>query len=1320
MIYRLYVERREAYRQQANALLSELKNLLNIKNLENLRILERYDIENINAEDLERCKFAVFADPCIDVIVDELADLAELKILAAPVRGGGSAADGGVNANRILGVEYLPGQFDARADAASQCIALLLNTELEAAHYEDNEGQSETESMLIRDPGVRTARVYLFYGAISAEDFNLIKKHLINPVESREAELNKLPESLSLDAPEAQDVKILDNFINLNDSELESLIKEYALAMNLDDLKCCVNYFKSENRNPSMTELKVLDTYWSDHCRHTTFMTKLDNFEFEGDFEAAHYEVNEGRSETESTLINGSRVRDPGDERVNKAYKRYLNLRKELNRDDKAVSLMDMATIGAKALKARGLLNDLDESDEINACTVKIKVNGEPWLLLFKNETHNHPTEIEPFGGAATCIGGAIRDPLSGRGYVYQAMRLTGAADPRVEINKTLKGKLPQRTITIKAAEGYSSYGNQIGIPTGIVDEIYHENYAAKRMEVGAVIAAAPERNVRRETPKPGDLVLLIGGRTGRDGCGGATGSSRAHNLNSLETCGAEVQKGNAPEERKLQRLFRNYNFAKLIKRCNDFGAGGVSVAIGELADGLKINLDAVPLKYSGLDGTEIAISESQERMAVVIAKEDLEQALKLAESEDLSAVLVAEVTDNNRVIMTWRGKEILNLSREFIASNGAERHASVKIKNNKAVCNAEEVKNFKDNLIKVLQDLNVCSKRGLAERFDSSIGANSVLIPFGGVRQRTPAQAMAAKIPVLNSDTGTCSVMSWGFDPFISSKSQYNGAYLAVIESICKLAATGADLSKCWLSFQEYFGRVDDKPERWGRVAAALLGALDAQLDLGVAAIGGKDSMSGSFNLEDNKVLDVPPTLISFAVSLSDINKIISPEFKRANSRVVLLSPVYDADNLPVKNSMLELLKFIDKLNLEHKILAAAVPTFGGIAAMIFKMCLGNKLGFNFNLNNLNLFADHTRGNFIVELENNLELDLPESINCVELGRTLKDFEIRHDADIIKISELEEIYDNVLEEIFPVKVKAQANNNLDLKLNSSLKVKAARPVVKAARPGFLIPVFPGTNCEYESARAVDNAGGEAEIFVVKTLTPDLMRESVKEFALKLNKSQALFLPGGFSNGDEPDGSGKFIAIFLRNNIIREAVQDLLDNRGGLICGICNGFQALIKTGLLPFGRIAEPEELNENSASLTFNVIGRHQAKLIRSKIINNNSPWLSDFEIGDVNIIPVSHGEGRFICGQELLNNLALNGQIAAQYVDANNNASQDVNYNPNGSINAVECITSPDGRILGRMGHAERVFNGLYKNAGESIKGASMFSSAVKFFK
>ncbi|MBR1603880.1 MAG: phosphoribosylformylglycinamidine synthase [Synergistaceae bacterium] len=1245
MIDRVYVERRDGFRQQAEALLDELRNLLNIKNLENVRILERYDIEDVKAADLERCKHAVFADPCIDIIVEGLD----------------------AKADRILGVEYLPGQFDQRADAASQCIALLLDCDR---------------------PNVRTARIYLFYGEISDEEFNLIKQHLINPVECCEAELNKISESLSLDAPAAGDVKILNNFINLDDNALEKLIKDYGLAMNLDDLICCRDYFKSEHRNPSMTELKVLDTYWSDHCRHTTFMTQLDNFEC-------------------------------SDERVSAAYNRYLALRRELKRDDKPITLMDMATIGAKALKARGLLKDLDESDEINACTVRIEVNNEPWLLLFKNETHNHPTEIEPFGGAATCIGGAIRDPLSGRGYVYQAMRLTGAADPRTPLDKTLSGKLPQRTITIKAAEGYSSYGNQIGIPTGIVDEIYHENYAAKRMEVGAVIAAVPERNVRREVPKPGDLVLLIGGKTGRDGCGGATGSSRAHNLSSLETCGAEVQKGNAPMERKLQRLFRNPEFSRLIKRCNDFGAGGVSVAIGELADGLKINLDAVPLKYSGLDGTEIAISESQERMAVVIDKNDLDLAVNLALSEDLDASLVAEVTGDNRVVMTWRNKEILNLSREFISSSGAVRHVNIKINDIKEIDNKpEEVKNFSAKLREVLADLNVCSKRGLAERFDSSVGANSVLIPFGGVRQRTPAQVMAAKLPVLNSNTNICSLMAWGFDPFISSKSPYDGAYLAVIESISKLAAAGADLSKCWLSFQEYFGRVDDKPERWGLPAAALLGALDAQLDLGIAAIGGKDSMSGSFNL-NNQILDVPPTLISFAVSLSNSDNVISPEFKRENSRVVLLRPEYN-NKIPDKNSMLALLRFINKLNSEHKILAAATPVFGGIAAMVFKMCLGNNLGFEFNKDlDLNLFGND-RGSFILELEDDAELELFKNINCVELGHVIKAPELVYQDESLKLAELEEIYENVLEKIFPVKIKEVKEVKEQVKFAGSLKIKAARPVIKFSRPRFLIPVFPGTNCEYESAKSVTEAGGEAEIFVIKTLTPELMQASAREFAAKLNNSQALFLPGGFSNGDEPDGSGKFIAIFLRSPVIREAVQRLLDDRQGLICGICNGFQALIKTGLLPFGRIVESDELNENSASLTFNIIGRHQAKLIRSKVINNASPWLSDFNIGDVSIMPISHGEGRFICGCELLNKLALNGQIAAQYVDMNGSAAMDVNDNPNGSIAAIECITSPDGRILGRMGHAERVFKGLYKNAGENMGGASMFSSAVKFFK
>lgn len=1275
MIHRIYVEKRENFNNKADALCRELKNLLNIKNLEKLKILERYDIEGINEKELERCKNTVFADPCTDIIVEEIEKI-------------------DLNADRTLAVEYLPGQYDQRADAASQCISLLLECER---------------------PNIKTAKIYLFYGEISDNEFNLIKKHLINPVECREVLLTKIPETLSLNSPAPDDVIILEKFIKFDNDELKNLIKKYGLAMSLEDLLCCQDYFKnSERRDPTLTEIKVLDTYWSDHCRHTTFLTHIDNFECD-------------------------------DKKINAAYQRYLKLRDELKRSDKPKTLMDMATIGAKILKSRGKLQDLVESDEINACTVRIKVNDEPWLLLFKNETHNHPTEIEPFGGAATCIGGAIRDPLSGRGYVYQAMRLTGAADPRTPLEKTLPGKLPQRTIVTSAAEGYSSYGNQIGIPTGIVDEIYHDGYVAKRMEVGAVIAAVPESNVRRERPSfiNRDCVLLIGGRTGRDGCGGATGSSRAHNLNSLDTCGAEVQKGNAPEERKLQRLFRNPEFSRLIKRCNDFGAGGVSVAVGELADGLKINLDAVPLKYSGLDGTEIAISESQERMAVVVSKDDAALAVKLAESEDIAASFVAEVTNdnsnnsdnsNNRMIMTWRGKVIVNLSRDFIASNGAERHINIKIKNKNFIAENErneKINSFAEKLKNVLADLNVCSKRGLAERFDSSVGANSVLIPFGGARQRTPTQAMAAKIPVLNGETDTCSLMAWGFDPFISSKSQYDGAYLAVIESICKLAATGADLNKCWLSFQEYFGRPDNNPERWGFTAAALLGALDAQIDLEIAAIGGKDSMSGTFELE-GKRLDVPPTLISFAVAIGSAKDIISPEFKRAGSRVILLSPVFN-EKIPEKNSMRELLKFVSNLILDKKALAASTPVFGGAAAMIFKMCIGNNLGFEFLNLNLDLF-NNSRGTFIIELDSECEINLPENINCAELGRTIKNPEILYNGEILKLSELEEIYDNVLENIYPMKIKVKAPedgkdnkinkiiiNNLNLTQHECHILSA--PVIKSSRPKFIIPVFPGTNCEYESAKAVNSAGGEAEIFVIKTLTPEAMKSSAKEFASKLDQSQALFLPGGFSNGDEPDGSGKFIAIFLRSPVIRDAVQRLLDERGGLICGICNGFQALVKTGLLPFGRIVDvnTKELNENSAALTFNTIGRHQAKLIRSKIIANNSPWLNNSKIGDVYIMPISHGEGRFTCGDAMLKKLFKNGQVAAQYVDMDNNATMDVQYNPSGSLAAIECLTSPDGRILGRMGHAERIFSGLYKNSGfENINDTGMFKSAVKFFK
>ncbi|MCR4818474.1 MAG: phosphoribosylformylglycinamidine synthase [Fretibacterium sp.] len=1246
MVHRLYVERRPAFAQEAVSLCSELRTLLGLDGLERVRIINRYDVEGLDDGALDACRASVFADPCTDTLLDQLPD----------------------DAARVLAAEYLPGQYDQRADAAEQCIGLLT-------------GQR---------PVVRTARVYLFFGAVSDEEFAAVKKHLINPVECREAQLGEY-ETLNIPCPEPGDVPVLEGFCGRDAAGLEALCAELGLAMSVNDLRCCQDHFKQEGRDPTLTELRVLDTYWSDHCRHTTFLTAIDSIDFE-------------------------------DERVRAAYDRYLALREELGRSDKPITLMDMATIGAKVLKKRGELPDLVESEEVNACTVRVPVDvtegegsvkTEPWLLLFKNETHNHPTEIEPFGGAATCIGGAIRDPLSGRGYVYQALRVTGAADPRKPISETLPGKLPQRVITTRAAAGYSSYGNQIGVPTGLVDEIYHEGYAAKRMEVGAVVAAVPEANVRRECPEPGDRVLLLGGRTGRDGCGGATGSSRAHNAHSLETCGAEVQKGNAPEERKLQRLFRNPNFSLKVKRCNDFGAGGVSVAVGELADGLDIDLDAVPLKYAGLSGTEIAISESQERMAVVVAEADVAEVLRLAEEEDIAATVVARVTDSGRMRMSWRGKNIVDIPRSFIQSNGAERHTAVTVSRPKEYAPSLP-SNFAEGLRVAMSDLNVCSKRGLGERFDSTVGANSVLIPFGGLYQRTPAQATAMKFPLTHGETNACSIMTWGFDPFISSASPYEGAYLAVVESLCRLAAAGADLKKCWLSFQEYFGKPGNDPRRWGLPAAALLGALDAQMDLGVAAIGGKDSMSGSF-----EALDVPPTLISFGVGLAAAERVVSPGVKGLNSRVVLLRPHYNG-TLPEAGSMRSLLGYIQTLIASSEVLSAATPTFGGAAAMLFKMCLGKGVGFEFNedVSRADLFGG-SRGSFILEVFNITELDVPEDVELIDLGYTREDSVISRHGNAVKMSELEELYEGALEEIFPVDTPSETPLYQSLPAAREDLPKASRPPVGAARPRFLIPVFPGTNCEYESVRAIERAGGEAELFVVRTLTPEAMRSSAERFAEDLAKAQALFLPGGFSNGDEPDGSGKFIAIFLRSPSVRSAVGQLLDERGGLACGICNGFQALVRTGLLPFGRIVDTEELNEGSAALTFNTIGRHQSKLVHVRILSNRSPWLSRTKIGEVYVVPVSHGEGRFICDESLLNQMAEAGQVAAQYVDLTGQPTMNVQYNPNGSLSAIECLTSPDGRVLGRMGHAERVGGSLYRNAVGACD-MGMFEAAVEFLK
>ena len=1210
MVHRLFTARKDKDNPEAQSLLQELRNISGLEGLSRITVYNRYDIQGLSLSQLNTCRYSVFAEPFTDIVFDTLPQ----------------------DSDYVLAVEYLPGQYDQRADAAEQCIMLL------------------TGMRSI----VRTAKIYLFYGNITNHE--ALRKFFINPVEAREAQLAEYS-SLEMNYPVPEDVKTVQDYSSL-----------HGLAMSPEDLECIRQYFASEGRLPTQTEINVLDTYWSDHCRHTTFLTEIDSAEIH-------------------------------DERVKAAYESYLAVRRTLGRSDKPITLMDIATIGAKYLRKKGLLPDLVISDENNACTVRMTIDAKNWLLLFKNETHNHPTEIEPFGGAATCIGGAIRDPLSGRAYVYQAMRITGASDPS---QPAIPGKLPQRTIITKSAQGYSSYGNQIGLPTGLVDEIYHPGYTAKRLEVGAVIAAVPEENVIRETPQAGDVVFLLGGRTGRDGIGGATGSSVSHTASSLDTCGAEVQKGNAPEERKLQRLFRNPEFSRLVKKCNDFGAGGVSVAVGELAGGLDIDLEAVPLKYAGLDGTEIAVSESQERMAVVVSRENVDEVKRLALSENVEAAVIARVNDSGRMRMTWRGKEIVNLSREFIDSNGAPRHIRVNVKPSAGSC-AGTLK-FPD----VLGRLNVCSKQGLAERFDSTVGANSVLMPFGGKYQRTPSQVMAAKIPGAEGDT--CSLMSWGFDPYISERSPFDGAYCAVVESLCKVIAGGGNLRKCWLTLQEYFGKPGNDAQRWGKPFSALLGALKAQLDFGVAAIGGKDSMSGSFSTQDGENLDVPPTLISFAVSLADVKSVLSPEFKRAGSRVVLLSPEYDADGFfvrPDKDSLLKIFSLIEGLNAEGKVLACATPAGGGVMAQVFKMCIGNNLGFEFTGD---IPDDERRGRFVVEVAG----EAADYEGLPELGRVLDEPVIIVDGERFSLEECRKVYDAALSGVFPVSAEVSADiPSVDVR-DGLPEASYSLPAVRS--PRFLIPVFPGTNCEYETARAIERAGGRAEIFVVKTLTPELMRESSEQFANALRASQALMLPGGFSNGDEPDGSGKFIAIFLRSPVVREALEELINDREGLVCGICNGFQALVKTGLLPFGRICEPEELK---AALTFNAIGRHQSRIIRSRVITNNSPWLRKYRVGDVLSMPVSHGEGRFVCSEELFCELMRNGQVAGQYADLDGNVSMKISDNPSGSSYAVECLTSPDGRILGRMGHAERVGEGLYVNVPGKYD-LRFFEGACEYFR
>ena len=1228
MVYRIFVEKKKELAHEAKALRSELRNLLGIKSLNDVRILNRYDVENISEKLYGEAVRTVFSEPQLDIVTDEL--MAE-------------------NAT-VFAVEYLPGQFDQRADSAEQCIQIISCGER---------------------PTIRTARVYVLTGELTADEIAEIKRYVINPVEAREASLEK-PETLRVQYEIPTEVAVLEGFCELDDEGLAAFIKQYGLAMDLDDIRFTRGYFLSEKRDPTITEIRMIDTYWSDHCRHTTFLTTIDSVRFE-------------------------------DALLQKAYDTYLATRLSLNRT-KPQNLMDIATLAGRYLKANGRLDKLDESEEINACTVKmeIEVDGvkEPWLLLFKNETHNHPTEIEPFGGAATCIGGAIRDPLSGRSYVYAAMRVTGAADPTVPVSETIQGKLPQRKIVQTAAAGYSSYGNQIGLATGMVDEIYHKGYAAKRMEIGAVIAAAPAENVRRERPEDGDIVILLGGRTGRDGCGGATGSSKKHTLQSLETCGAEVQKGNAPEERKLQRLFRNAEACRMIKRCNDFGAGGVSVAVGELADGLDIDLNAVPKKYEGLDGTELAISESQERMAVVVEAKDVARFMELAASENLEATVVAHVTEEPRLRMHWNGKTIVDLSREFLNSNGAEKHieiAPAKIED----YHKAPVSDFAKGYEALAEDLNVCSKRGLSERFDSTIGAGTVLMPFGGKHQLTPIQAMVHKISVEQKHTDACSYMSWGYNPFITEKSPYHGAYLAVVESVSKLVAAGASFEDVYLTFQEYFEKPNRDPARWGKPLAALLGGFRAQMDLGIAAIGGKDSMSGSF--ED---LDVPPTLVSFAVTTGKTDEVITGEFKKAGSKVVLIAPEYDENGLPKVESLKETYAKVTALMRSGKVLSAWTPVYGGIAEGVLKMCMGNGFGFAYadGVKVEEIFAYHY-GAFLLETD---DASIGKLIGSVTGERSITYGKISLD-----MAALCKAYESKLEGVFPCRETEDVQKIENFSFSAE---KRAAPAIKVARPKVLIPVFPGTNCEFDTAKVMRDAGADAKIFVINNLTSEGISRSVDTFAKELKGSQMIFVPGGFSGGDEPDGSGKFIMAFFRNAQIKEEVHNLLGNRDGLMCGICNGFQALVKLGLVPYGKIIDADE---NTPTLTFNTISRHQSKLVRIRIASNKSPWLAATNVGDVYTVPISHGEGRFLASDEIVRELAANGQIATQYVDLDGNATDDIRYNPNNSTFAIEGITSPDGRVFGKMGHSERIGAGLYRNVvGEYDM--KMFESAVKYFK
>lgn len=1248
-VKRIFVEKKSPFDVEAKGLLKEIKENLNIVSIEDLRILNRYDVSGISEKEYSKAKGTIFSEPVVDSVYDE-----EIKINAD---------------EKVFAVEFLPGQYDQRADSAAQCIQILTQSE---------------------KPIVKCAKVIILKGKVNKVELAKIKDYYINTVDSMEASLEK-PLSLEMEWEVPKDVEIINGFIDKTEEELLKLMEQLGLAMSFEDLKFCQGYFKeTEKRNPSLTEIKVIDTYWSDHCRHTTFQTKIEDVKFE-----------EGKYTTP----------------IKTAYEEYLASRNYVYGDrEKDVCLMDIAVMGMKELRKRGLLDDLEVSDEINACSVEcdVEIDGklEKYLIMFKNETHNHPTEIEPFGGAATCLGGAIRDPLSGRSYVYGAMRVTGSADPRKPVEETLSGKLPQRQITIKAAHGYSSYGNQIGLATGYVGEVYDEDFVAKRMEIGAVIAAAPKENVIRLVPEKGDSIILVGGRTGRDGCGGATGSSKEHDETSILNCGAEVQKGNPPTERKLQRLFRNPKVSKIIKRCNDFGAGGVSVAIGELSEGLDINLDLVTKKYEGLDGTELAISESQERMAVVVSKEDAEKFIEYSREENLEAIEVARVTDNRRLKMTWRDKTIVDVSRDFLDTNGVKQRINVDITapSEKAYFEKEPCEDIKTKWLETMADLNVCSQKGLVERFDNSIGAGTVLMPFGGRYESTPTEAMCFKVPVLEGETTTGTLMSYGYNPKIGKWSPFHGALYAVIEAVTKIVAAGGDYKNIRLTLQEYFEKLGNDPVKWGKPLSALLGAFYAQKMLEIPAIGGKDSMSGTF-----KDINVPPTLVAFAVDMANTDKVISPEFKKKGTRVILLKANRDEYNLPKFDELKKNYEVVNKLISDGLVLSAHTVKMGGIAEAITKMCFGNKIGMSFsnNVKAKDLFTEDY-GSIILEIDDKVEIKEEfKDVNYSLIGFTKGTPIIKIQNEEIELEEILDKWENTLEKVFPTKAE-EIKGEVELKLYDNKSTKA--PAIKIAKPKVFIPVFPGTNCEYDVEKAFRNAGADTEIGVFRNLTAEDIEESVEAMVKSISSSQIIMLPGGFSAGDEPEGSGKFIATAFRNPKVKNAVMELLNKRDGLMLGICNGFQVLIKLGLVPYGEI---RDIDESCPTLTYNKIGRHMSKIVNTKVVSNLSPWFNNVTLGDVHSIALSHGEGRFVCSNELGEELFKNGQVATQYVDFEGNPTYDIEFNPNGSAFAIEGITSPDGRVFGKMGHSERIGKNVYKNIiGE--KDQKLFEAGINYFK